>query len=100
MAAHTSESALEGQRRQGTVLFADMADYTPTAEKLGEEATYTLMHRLIEHEGDVFLGVATHFLPPGGSRVEAMQINYARLLSLIEQAGSEANHKGVDADAP
>ena len=60
----------------------------------------TLMHRLIEHEGDVFLGVATHFLPPGGSRVEAMQINYARLLSLIEQAGSEANHKGVDADAP
>ena len=45
MAAHTSESALEGQRRQVTVLFADMADYTPTAEKLGEEATYTLMHR-------------------------------------------------------
>ena len=47
MAAHSTESALEGQRRQVTVLFADMADYTATAEKLGEEATYTLMHRLI-----------------------------------------------------
>ncbi len=61
MAARTSESALDGQRRQVTVLFADMAEYTPTAEKLGEEATYTLMHRLIErisqtvhrHEGTV-----------------------------------------------
>ena len=61
MAAHTSESALDGQRRQVTVLFADMAQYTPTAEKLGEEATYTLMHSLIEqiseavhgHEGTV-----------------------------------------------
>ena len=59
-----------------------------------------LVRRLIEHERDVFLGVATHFLPPGGSRVEAMQINCARLLSLIEQAGNEADHKGADTDAP
>ena len=56
MAAHTSESALEGQRRQVTVLFADMADYTPTAEKLGEEATYTLMHRLIEQISEAVHG--------------------------------------------
>ena len=42
-------------------MFADMADYTPTAEKLGEEATFTLMQRLIEqisetvhgHEGTI-----------------------------------------------
>ena len=47
MATHPAESASDGQRRQVTVLFADMADYTPTAEKLGEEATFTLMHRLI-----------------------------------------------------
>lgn len=61
MNASSSERAVEGQRRQVTVLFTDMADYTPTAERLGEEATYTLMHRLIEemsravqaHEGTV-----------------------------------------------
>lgn len=34
---------LEGQRRQVTVLFADMAGYTPLAEQLGEEETYRLM---------------------------------------------------------
>ncbi len=34
------------QRRQVTVLFADMAGFTPLAEKLGEEKTYLLMQRL------------------------------------------------------
>jgi class 3 adenylate cyclase len=62
MAAHTSESALDGQRRQVTVLFADMAQYTPTAEKLGEEATFTLMHRLIEQISEAVHG------PRGRSR--------------------------------
>jgi class 3 adenylate cyclase len=37
----------DGQRRQVTVLFADMVDFTPTSEKLGEEAIYTLMRRVI-----------------------------------------------------
>lgn len=53
--------APEGQRRQVTVLFADMADYTPLAEKLGEEDTYLLMQQVIRalseavhaHEGTV-----------------------------------------------
>jgi class 3 adenylate cyclase len=31
--------ALEGQRRQATVLFTDMAAFTPLAERLGEEKT-------------------------------------------------------------
>jgi class 3 adenylate cyclase/tetratricopeptide (TPR) repeat protein len=35
-----------GQRRQVTVLFADMAGYTALAEKLGEEKTYLLMQRV------------------------------------------------------
>jgi len=39
---------LEGQRRQVTVLFADMVDYTTISERLGEEATYGLMQAVLE----------------------------------------------------
>jgi class 3 adenylate cyclase/tetratricopeptide (TPR) repeat protein len=53
--------ALEGQRRQATVLFADMAAFTPLAERLGEEKTYLLIQRALHamsqavhaHEGTV-----------------------------------------------
>lgn len=38
----------EGQRRQVTVLFGDLADYTPLAEALGEEATYRLIGRVLK----------------------------------------------------
>ena len=41
-------AAPNGQRRQVTVLFADMADYTPMAERIGEEAVFTLMQDVIE----------------------------------------------------
>jgi len=37
----------EGERRQVTVLFADMEGYTTLAEKLGEEGTYTLMQPVL-----------------------------------------------------
>jgi adenylate cyclase len=47
MSGHAA-GGLEGQRRQVTVLFADMADYTPLAERIGEEAVYALMRRVIE----------------------------------------------------
>lgn len=39
----------EGERRQVTVLFADMGGYTPLAERLGEEETYRLMQPVYEH---------------------------------------------------
>jgi class 3 adenylate cyclase/tetratricopeptide (TPR) repeat protein len=42
------QSRSEGQRRQVTVLFADMADYTPTSERIGEEAVFALMQDVIE----------------------------------------------------
>ncbi len=35
-----------GQRRQVTVLFADVADFTPLAERLGEEDSFRLMRRV------------------------------------------------------
>lgn len=36
----------EGERRQVTVLFADMKGYTPLSEKLGEEGVFQLMNRV------------------------------------------------------
>ena len=41
-----TDAGSAAQRRQVTVLFADMADYTPLADKLGEEKTYLLMQRV------------------------------------------------------
>src|SRR5262245_47252104 len=40
-----SRSALEGERRQVTVLFADMTGFTPLAEKLDPEE----VHQIIDH---------------------------------------------------
>ncbi len=42
----TTQRTKTGQRRQVTVLFADMAGYTALAERLGEEQTYLLMQRV------------------------------------------------------
>ncbi len=38
---------IEGQRRQVTVLFADVVGYTPLAQKLGDENTFLFMQRVI-----------------------------------------------------
>src|SRR5438132_13401963 len=37
-----------GERRQATVLFADMAGFTAFSERFGEEAAYSLMQRVSE----------------------------------------------------
>jgi double zinc ribbon protein/adenylate/guanylate cyclase family protein len=47
-----SRSALEGERRQVTVLFADLAGFTTLAEKLDPEE----VHRIIEHCFEEFDG--------------------------------------------
>jgi class 3 adenylate cyclase len=39
---------LEGRRRQATVLFTDMASFTPVAERLGEEKTYPFIQRVLQ----------------------------------------------------
>jgi class 3 adenylate cyclase len=39
---------IEGEKRQVTVLFCDLAGYTPMTEKLGPEAAYALMDRVYE----------------------------------------------------
>jgi class 3 adenylate cyclase len=44
----TSRSALEGERKQVTVLFCDLANSTPIAERIGPEAMHTLLNRFFE----------------------------------------------------
>ena len=44
----TSRSALEGERKQVTVLFCDLANSTPIAERLGPEHIRTLLNRFFE----------------------------------------------------
>jgi len=39
-------SSVEAERRQITVLFSDIVDFTPMAEKLGDEEIYELIRRL------------------------------------------------------
>ena len=44
----TSRSALEGERKQVSVLFCDLANSTPIAERIGPEAMHTLLNRFFE----------------------------------------------------
>src|SRR5262249_16293105 len=44
----TSRSALEGERKQVTVLFCDLANSTPIAERIGPEHMHTLLNRFFE----------------------------------------------------
>ena len=44
----SSRSALEGERKQVTVLFADLVGYTTLSAQLGEEALFALMDELYE----------------------------------------------------
>ncbi|MDH3669200.1 MAG: AAA family ATPase [Paracoccaceae bacterium] len=44
----TPEAPAEGERRQVTVLFADIADFTGISERLGAEATHEILNRYFE----------------------------------------------------
>ena len=44
----TSRSALEGERKQVTVLFCDIANSTPLAQRLGAEAMHSLLDAFFE----------------------------------------------------
>jgi len=64
----TSRSALEGERKQVTVLFCDLANSTPIAERIGPEAMHTLLNRFFEvalTEGHRYEGTINQFLGDG-----------------------------------
>jgi class 3 adenylate cyclase/tetratricopeptide (TPR) repeat protein len=64
----TSRSALEGERKQVTVLFCDLANSTPIAERLGPEHMHTLLNRFFElalQEVHRYEGTINQFLGDG-----------------------------------
>ena len=94
---------MEAERRQVTVLFADMVGYTPFSERAGEEAAFTLMRKLSklmdesvrEHGGFVqsFSGDGMMAVFGAPVALEDAPIRACRaalsILQRIEQAGSE-----------
>ena len=44
----SQRNIIEGERRQVTVMFCDMEGFTALADRLGEEATYTVMGQIYE----------------------------------------------------
>ena len=58
-------------------------DYMPIGE--GDVDYPTLLQNLRDNDCDVILSVATHFVPASGSRLEAMQTNFANLRRLISE---------------
>src|SRR2546425_3450067 len=64
----TSRSALEGERKQVTVLFCDLANSTPIAERLGPEHMHTLLNRFFALALDAvhrYEGTINQFLGDG-----------------------------------
>ena len=61
---------------------------------LGEgEVDYPRMaRRLIEHDRELYLAVATHFRPPGGSAVDAMRINVERIVAIVAKTVDNPTH--------
>ena len=51
VATPSAPANLSGERRQVTVLFADMEGFTAIAEQLGEEATYALIQPIYGNDG-------------------------------------------------
>jgi class 3 adenylate cyclase/predicted ATPase len=64
----TSRSALEGERKQVTVLFCDLANSTAIAERIGPENMHTLLNRFFElalEEVHRYEGTINQFLGDG-----------------------------------
>src|SRR5215467_2979808 len=64
----TSKTALEGERKQVTVLFCDLANSTATAERLGPEHMHTLLNRFFALALDAvhrYEGTINQFLGDG-----------------------------------
>ena len=58
--------------------------YCPLGE--GDVDFPTILRSLRDRGSDAVLSVATHFLPPSGSREEAMRINFSNLKRLIAES--------------
>jgi class 3 adenylate cyclase len=64
----TSRSALEGERKQVTVLFVDVSGFTSLSERLDPEEVHSLMNRAFEFmlaEAHRYEGTVNQFLGDG-----------------------------------
>jgi class 3 adenylate cyclase/tetratricopeptide (TPR) repeat protein len=94
-----SRSALEGERKQVTVLFCDLVDSTALAERLGSDAMHRLLDRFFTralHEIHRYEGTVNQFLGDGlmalfGAPVAHEQ--HARQAMLAAQAVLGAVHE-------
>jgi class 3 adenylate cyclase/tetratricopeptide (TPR) repeat protein len=75
----TTRSALEGERKQVTVLFCDLANSTGIAEKIGPENMHTLLNRFFElalDEVHKFEGTINQFLGDGFMSLHGAPISH------------------------
>lgn len=61
-------------------------EYCPLAQ--GDVDYVAILRTLRQHRSDVYLSVSTHFLPPGGTRVDAMRLNFRNLKEIIEKSAA------------
>lgn len=63
-------------------------EYRPLGQ--GDVDLLTVLRNLRDQSSDVVLSLSTHFRPPSGSRLEAMRINHANLMALLQKVEQEA----------
>jgi sugar phosphate isomerase/epimerase len=69
-------------------------EYCPLGEG---DVNYELILRQLWQQGsELFLSVSTHFLPPSGSRLEAMQTNLTNLRALLSKIENSGIKKGKE----
>src|SRR5215831_8550673 len=100
----TSRSALEGERKQVTVLFCDLTNSTALAERLGPEAMHTVLNRFFElalAEVHRYEGTINQFLGDGFMALFGAPVaheDHARRAVLAALGLQEKLHQeGVDA---
>jgi sugar phosphate isomerase/epimerase len=72
-------------------------EYRPLGD--GDVDYPEVLRRMQDHRSDAVLSLATHFIPPGGTRIDAMRINYQRLTDMIRkvQAGARSSQEEAKA---
>jgi class 3 adenylate cyclase len=87
----TSRAALEGERKQVTVLFCDIVGSTALAERLGEENMHAMLNRFFElamTEVHCYEGTVNQFLGDGAMAVGDTTSLAARLKQCADNKGS------------
>ena len=92
----TSRSALEGERRQVTVLFADVANFTTLAEKLDPEVVHEIIdgcfeqitdRRLVESAGVLDLNALEFFPTPECFKLSTPRLKQDESVQVLDGAG-------------